>query len=74
MCTRCSREQGVFVDKLFRWIKGNKPTPEKAVDIANTAPLTEEQLKAIVGNQNPQFDLQQLIAAAGQSVAGETGR
>jgi len=53
-----------FVRRLF----GKKTTPEKAVDIANTAPLTEEQLKSIVSNQNPQFDLQQLIAAAGQSV------
>lgn len=53
-----------FVRRLF----GKKTTSEKAVDIANTAPLTEEQLKSIVSNQNPQFDLQQLIAAAGQSV------
>jgi PPM family protein phosphatase len=57
------------VDKFFRWLFGNQSTPpEKAVDIASTAPLTEEQLKAIVNNQNPQFDLQQLISAAGQSV------
>ena len=57
------------MEKLFRRIFGNQSsTPEKAVDIANTAPLTEEQLKSIVNNQNPQFDLQQLIAAAGQSV------
>ncbi|MBI4760733.1 MAG: PP2C family protein-serine/threonine phosphatase [Chloroflexota bacterium] len=58
------------MEKLFRWLFGKQPQPpaEKATDIASTAPLTEEQLKAIVNSQNPQFDLQQLIAAAGQSV------
>lgn len=56
------------MDKLFRWLFGNQAAPEKAVDMANTAPLTEEQLKAIVNNQNPQYELQQLISAAGQSV------
>jgi serine/threonine protein phosphatase PrpC len=56
------------VDKFFRWLFGNQSTSEKVVDIANTAPLTEEQLKSIVNNQNPQFELQQLISAAGQSV------
>ncbi len=57
------------MDKLFRWLFGKQPPPaEKATDIASTAPLTEEQLKAIVSSQNPQYDLQQLVAAAGQSV------
>lgn len=57
------------MEKLFRWLFG-KPSPsaEKATDVASTAPLTEEQLKAIVSNQNPQYDLPQLVAAAGQSV------
>jgi serine/threonine protein phosphatase PrpC len=36
--------------------------------MANTAPLTEEQISTIVGNQNTRFDLQQLIASCGQSV------
>ena len=55
------------MDKLFR-LFGRKRKAVKTVDIANTAPLTEEQLKSIVNSQNVQFDLQQLIAAAGQSV------
>jgi serine/threonine protein phosphatase PrpC len=38
------------------------------MDTANTAPLTEEQLKSIVNNQNVLFELQQLVSAAGQSV------
>ena len=56
------------MERLFRWLFKNQSSPDKVVDTANTAPLTEEQLKAIVSNQNPQFDLQQLVAAAGQSV------
>lgn len=57
------------MDKIFRFLFGNRSTPPKKVmDTATTAPLTEEQLKAIVSSQNMQFDLQQLIAAAGQSV------
>ncbi|HKJ39230.1 MAG TPA: protein phosphatase 2C domain-containing protein [Anaerolineales bacterium] len=55
------------MDKLLR-LFGKRPKPAKTLDIANTAPLTEEQLKSIVDKQNVQYDLQQLIAAAGQSV------
>ena len=47
---------------------GNRSKPATTVDVANTAPLTEDQLKSIVSNQNLQYDMQQLIAAAGQSV------
>ena len=56
------------MDKFFQRLFGKRPKPEKTVEVANTAPLTDEQLKAIVNDQNPHFDLQQLIAAAGQSV------
>ncbi|MDX1377258.1 MAG: protein phosphatase 2C domain-containing protein [Anaerolineales bacterium] len=55
------------MDKILR-LFGKRPEPEKSLDTANTAPLTEEQLKSIVDSQNTQYDLQQLIAAAGQSV------
>jgi serine/threonine protein phosphatase PrpC len=60
------------VDKFFRWLTGlfgqqQTPIPRNQ-DMANTAPLSEQQLQAIVNNQNPRFDLQQLIAASGQSV------
>jgi len=56
------------VDKFFSWLFGKRSAPTKTIDTANTAPLTEEQLKSIVNNQNPHFDLQQLISAGGQSV------
>jgi serine/threonine protein phosphatase PrpC len=56
------------VNKIFNWLLGSKTTPTKTLDTANTAPLSDQQLQAIVNNQNPRFDLQQLIAAGGQSV------
>lgn len=57
------------MDKFFRWIRGNKPQPAgKPQDMVNTAPLTEEQIHSIVGNQNARFDLQQLMSSCGQSV------
>ena len=56
------------MDKFFSWLFGKRSTSTKTIDTANTAPLTEEQLKSIVNNHNPHFDLQQLIAAGGQSV------
>lgn len=57
------------MNKLFNWLFGSKSSSTtKTLDTANTAPLTEQQLQAIVGNQNPRFDLQQLVSAAGQSV------
>lgn len=55
------------MDKFFDLFR-KKPKSVKSVEVADTAPLTEEQLKSIVDSQNVQFDLQQLIAAAGQSV------
>jgi serine/threonine protein phosphatase PrpC len=56
------------VNKLFGWLFGNRTESIKTLDTANTAPLTEQQLQAIVSDQNPHFDLQQLISAGGQSV------
>ena len=56
------------MNKIFNWLFGPKPTPPKTLDTANTAPLTDQQLQAIVSNQNPRFDMQQLISAGGQSV------
>jgi hypothetical protein len=56
------------VDKIFRWLSGNKQKPTPAQDLTNTAPLSEQQIQAIVTHQNPRFDLQQLISSCGQSV------
>lgn len=55
--------------KIFEWLFSKKEQPSaQTQDVANTAPLTEEQIQAIVNNQNPRFDMQQLLASCGQSV------
>lgn len=56
------------MEKFFRRLFGNQQSSDKAQDVANTAPLTEQQIQTIVANQNPRFDLQQLVAGCGQSV------
>lgn len=56
------------MNKFLTWLFGSKPGSTKTLDTANTAPLTEQQLQAIVGNQNPRFDVQQLVSATSQSV------
>lgn len=56
------------MNNFFKRLFGSKSSNTKTLDTANTAPLTEQQLQAIVGNQNPKFELQQLISAASQSV------
>ncbi|HLA08056.1 MAG TPA: protein phosphatase 2C domain-containing protein [Anaerolineales bacterium] len=56
------------MNNFFQWLFGKKQSPPKNPDVANTAPLTEEQIEAIVKNQNPRYELQQLIASSGQSV------
>ncbi len=56
------------MNKFFRKLFGGGSPATKTLEVANTAPLTDQQLQAIVSNQNPRYDLQQLISAAGQSV------
>jgi serine/threonine protein phosphatase PrpC len=64
-CTHCllKKESAVqeFFRKLFR-----KPAPRQ--DTTTTAPLNEQQIQSIVSNASTRFDIQQLIAACGQSV------
>src|SRR6266511_179198 len=71
----CLPEKELFVDKFFHWLSnlfGSQPQPAapeaKQQDMANTAPLTEQQINTIISSQNARFDLQQLIASCGQSV------
>jgi PPM family protein phosphatase len=59
------------VDKFFRWLFGNQQqtVPQvKSQDMADTAPLSEQQLNSIVSNNIPRSEFQQLIAGCGQSV------
>jgi len=50
-----------FFRNLFR-------KPRSAVDMATTAPLTEQQIQSILHSQAVRYDVQQLVAGTGQSV------
>lgn len=55
-----------FFRNLFR-----KEPPQRepvVMDGATTAPLTDHQIQSILQNQSPRYEIQQLIAACGQSV------
>jgi protein phosphatase len=52
--------------EFFRKLFGGRVVKE--VDTATTAPLTDLQIQSILQGAKVQFDLQQLVAASGQSV------
>ncbi len=56
--------------EFFRKLFGNKSKSPRINqnDSVTTAPLSEEQVEAIIGNQKVQYEIPQLIAASGQSV------
>ena len=54
--------------EFFRKLFGGGDDTPKEIETATTAPLTEEQIQSILQGPNVQFDLQQLVAASGQSV------
>ena len=57
-----------FFRELFRKLFGGQAQAAPIAETATTAPLTDQQVEAILHSKNVQFDLQQLVAAAGQSV------
>jgi protein phosphatase len=58
------------VNKFFNWLFGKQE--QKAVvesqAMVDTAPLSEQQIQSILHNNNPRYELQQLVASCGQSV------
>jgi PPM family protein phosphatase len=56
------------VMEFFRKLFGNNQVVTKEVDTTTTAPLSDQQIQTILQATKPQFDLQQLVAACGQSV------
>jgi serine/threonine protein phosphatase PrpC len=60
------------VADFFRKMFGQKKSePEKQptqVDMATTAPLSDQQINSIIGSQNLKYEMKQLIASVGQSV------
>lgn len=55
-----------FFRKLFG--KEQKPERPKQVDSVTTAPLSDQQISAIMSGQNIHYEMKQLIASVGQSV------
>ncbi len=53
-----------MLDFFRKWLGGSK-RGDKGL---TTAPLSEQQIQAIVRGQSAQYEMQQLVAAAGQSV------
>ncbi|MBI5944464.1 MAG: serine/threonine-protein phosphatase [Chloroflexi bacterium] len=55
---------------FFRKLLGKKEEPEKPkqVDVATTAPLTDQQLNSIMGIQSLKSETKQLVSSVGQSV------
>jgi protein phosphatase len=53
--------------EFFRKLFGGQVI-KKEVETATTAPLSEQQIQSILQGTKAQFDLQQLVAASGQSV------
>jgi serine/threonine protein phosphatase PrpC len=56
-----------FFRKLFPKKEPRREQPVMDGGVA-TAPLTDHQIQSIIQNQSPRYEIQQLIAASGQSV------
>ena len=54
-----------MLDHIRKLFGGKSGTPRER---ATTAPLSDRQIESIVQSQNAPYEVQQLIAAAGQSV------
>ena len=57
-----------FFRKLFGTKTTDEPVKQKQVDMATTAPLSDQQISSIISNQYVKYEMKQLIASAGQSV------
>lgn len=57
-----------FFRKLFGTKTTDKLVPPKQVDMATTAPLSDQQISSIILNQSVKYEMKQLVASAGQSV------
>jgi serine/threonine protein phosphatase PrpC len=56
-----------FFRKLFGG-KEKQPEKPKQVDMVTTAPLSDQQISAIISNQSAKYEMKQLVASVGQSV------
>ena len=59
--------QKLFGTKTKAKVK-DQPAQQKTVDLATTAPLSDQQINSILSNQSLKYEMKQLIASVGQSV------
>jgi serine/threonine protein phosphatase PrpC len=59
--------QKLFGTKTKTKIK-DQPVQQKPVDLAVTAPLSDQQINSILSNQSLKYEMKQLVAGVGQSV------
>ncbi len=59
-----------MVDFFRKLLGKDKQQPEapRQVDMVTTAPLSDQQVSAIISNQNLRYEMKQLVASVGQSV------
>ncbi|MBP6179843.1 MAG: serine/threonine-protein phosphatase [Anaerolineales bacterium] len=57
-----------FFRKMFGSKKSEAEKPTNQLDMATTAPLSDQQISSIIGSQTPKYEMRQLVASVGQSV------
>lgn len=57
-----------FLRKMFGTKKSEPEKQPAQVDMATTAPLSDQQISSIIGSQNSKYEMKQLIASVGQSI------
>lgn len=57
-----------FFRKMFGSKKSEAEKTTNQLDMATTAPLSDQQISSIIGSQTPKYEMRQLVASVGQSV------
>ncbi len=57
-----------FFRKLFGTKKSEPEKQPSQVDMATTAPLSDQQINSIIGSQISKYEMKQLVASVGQSI------
>ena len=57
-----------FFRKLFGTKKSEIENKPDQIDMATTAPLSDQQVVSIIGSQNVKYEMKQLVASVGQSI------
>ncbi|MBK9208733.1 MAG: serine/threonine-protein phosphatase [Anaerolineales bacterium] len=57
-----------FLRKMFGTKKSEPEKQPTQVDMATTAPLSDQQISSIIGSQSSKYEMKQLVASVGQSI------